>query len=155
MKERRKEPECGRSLRLFAALPLWIGQLERCHRKLNQRFSRKEATNAVGGELQKRTAASGQVLLVADVLIGRDEQIEFGFGLAQEITVLDATPAALPGRHADMSGENLVHGPRDAFVQQDFHAAVGERRADSELSRMRQAISRVTEGKHSRHSSKL
>jgi len=82
-------------------------------------------------------------------------QFAFRFSQTQEIAVLDAAPTALLGRQAHMTRKYFVHGPRDAFILQDFHAAAGVSRADSELSRTRQAMGRVTEGKHSRNSSKV
>ncbi len=50
-----------------------------------------------------------------------------------------------------MGGEKFVHRPGNALVQQDPHAAVGISNAVSDRSRMRRAISPVTEGKHSRN----
>ena len=46
-----------------------------------------------------------------------------------------------------------VHRPRRAFVQEDSHVA-GESNACPERSNTRQAKSRVTDGKHSRNSSR-
>ena len=40
---------------------------------------------------------AGQILLVTDVLVRRDEQIEFAFGPPQQITIFDPTPTVLPG----------------------------------------------------------
>ena len=111
------------------------------------------AAEFVGGKFQDGDAPAREVLLIADVLVGGDEQVELGFGQAQQVAVLDAAPASLLGRRSFMAGEQLVHRPGDALVQKDSHAAAGESSARSERSRMRQAISRVTLGKHSRNSS--
>jgi len=51
-----------------------------------------------------------------------------------------------------MTAQDLVHGPGDAFVQQDSHAADGIK-ACSERSNTWRANSRLTDGKHSRNSS--
>ena len=48
--------------------------------------------------------------------------------------------------------KKYMHRPRHALVQQDSHAA---RRADSDRANIRQAISRVTDGKQSRNSSNV
>jgi|GEM_PF-2469883 len=50
-------------------------------------------------------------------------------------------------------GKGFVHRPRHTLIQEDVHAAAVSN-ADSDWSRMRRAVSRVTEGKHSRNSSR-
>jgi hypothetical protein len=53
-----------------------------------------------------------------------------------------------------MPGEKLAQGPRDALVEEDLHEPAATI-ADLDLSRSWRAISRLTEGKHSRNSERV
>ena len=130
-----------------------IACFDASHRSLDFSGCGEDAAKVVAGKLDDRDAASGEVLLVADVLVGRDEQVEFRFRQPQEITVLDSAPAALRRRGSGVACEQPVHRPWHTFVQQDVHA--GASSADSERSRTAQAIARVTDGKHSINSSSV
>src|SRR5213596_1239725 len=68
---------------------------------------------------------------------------------------LESAPANPLWGLALVAGQDSAHRPRDALVQQDFHALAGASSAASERSRTRRAMSRVTEGKHSRKSSRV
>ena len=91
-----------------------------------------------------------RILLVSNILIGSDEQIEFAFGLFQQLAIFDSAPAALLRSLTLMTDQKFVHRPRHALVQKNLHAAAAERRNCSERSKILQAILRVTEGKHSK-----
>lgn len=93
--------------------------------------------------------------MVADVLVGGEEQVKLRFGEAEQLPILDSAPPAPRHRHAFVTDKQLVDRPGDAFIQQDSHAEAGVSNATSEHSRTRQAISRVTDGKHSRNSSSV
>lgn len=114
----------------------------------------KDAAEVVGCEFDDCNPATEEVLLITDILVGSDEQIELDFGLPEQIAVLDSSPALFLRSSAIMAGKKPAHRPRHALVQQDLHAAAASS-ADSERSRTWQAISRVTEGKHSMNSSRL
>ena len=122
---------------------------------LNPGGGSTDAAQVVGGKFENRNAATGEVLLVTDVLIGRNEQVEAAFGQAQQVAILDASLAAFLGVDGIMANEEIVHWPRHALVQQDSHAGVGASKAVSDRSKTLQAISRVTNGKHSRNSSSV
>ena len=113
----------------------------------------EDAPEIIRREFQDGDDPARQVLLIANVLIGGDEEIEVSLGLAKEFAVLDAFPALLLRGDALVAGEQSVHRPRDAFVQQDSHA--GATKADSDRSNTRHASSRVVVGKHSRNSSSV
>jgi len=107
----------------------------------------------VGGKFEDRYFPIYEILLIADILVGRDKEIEFRFGKLQEVAVGNASSSPFLGGRAVVADQKFVHRPRNAFVEQDFHAAARERRAASERSRIFCVISRVTDGKHSRNSS--
>lgn len=130
-----------------------ITSLDAGHRGLDFSGSGEDAAEVVAGKLDDRDAASGEVLLVADVLVGRDEPVELQFRQPKEVAVLDSAPTPFLRCGAGVIGEQLVHRPRHAFVQQDVHA--GASSADSERSKTAQAMARVTDGKHSRNSSSV
>src|ERR1017187_6786160 len=122
---------------------------------LNKLRRRLDATIIIGRKFQNGNLPASEILLVTNVLVGRDEQVEFVFRQPEQIAVLDPAPAALLGGGTFMAGKKFAHRPGDAFVQKNFHSATGVSSADSELSRTRQAIARVTDGKHSRNSSRV
>ena len=126
--------------------------LARNNRGLNLNGGREETAQVVRGEFQDRDAASGEVLLVADVLVGGDKQVELAIRQTEQVAVLDAAPTAFLGSSAFVANEQLVHRPRHALVQEDSHVASS---TDSERSKSWRAIWRVTDGKHSRNSSRV
>jgi len=71
----------------------------------------------------------------------------------EEAAIFDAAPAVLLGSGTVVAGQQPVHRPRHTLIPQDSHAATGSSKASSERSKIRRAISRVTDGKHSRNSS--
>ena len=130
-----------------------ITSLDAGHHGLNFSRCREDASEVIGGKLDDRDAASGEVLLLADVLVGRDEKVELRFRQPEEVAALDFSPAPFLRRGAGVTGEQRVHWPRHVFVLQDVHA--GASSADSERSKTAQAMARVTDGKHSRNSSSV
>ena len=117
----------------------------------NQCRSRFDSAQVIGGEFEDRNPKASEILLVSDVLVRGNEDFEFAFSQAQQLAIFDAAPSALLGRSAFMADEESVHRPGNALVQQDFHAGINN--ADSDRSKIRRAISLVTEGKHSKNSS--
>jgi hypothetical protein len=126
-----------------------------CNRSLDERRSSLDASKVVGGKLQNRKTTTLKVLLVTQILVRRDEQVELALGQPEQVAVPDAAPTALLRRRALATRKKSVHRPWYAFIQQNSHAAEERSSADSELSRTRRAISRVTDGKHSRNSSSV
>src|SRR5881394_2659869 len=102
-------------------------------------------------KFQNGNARPEEILLVANVLIGGDKEIELVNSQRQQCAVLCSSPPSSLNAGAIVSAEEMAHGPRDSFVQSDPHA--GASSTASERSRTRHAISRVTDGKHSRNSS--
>ena len=88
-----------------------------------------------------------------NVLIGRNEKIELAAANCISAPFLITLPAAFLNAGTLMCGEQMPHGPRDALVQQDSHT--GASSIASERSKTRRAISRLTDGKHSRNSSNV
>lgn len=120
---------------------------------LNESGRSLDSPQLVRGKLEDADAPSGEVLLVAKVLVRCDKQVEFGLGQPQKLAVLDAAPATFLGRRAGVSGEQFVQGPGHTLVQQNVHAASSASSVDSDRSKTRHAISRETVGKQSRNSS--
>ena len=58
------------------------------------------ALDIVGREFEDRNLASGEVLLITNILIGSDEEIEISFSQAQQFAVLDTGPAPRLNTHA-------------------------------------------------------
>ena len=96
----------------------------------------------------------GKILLIAEVLVGGDEEIEFRFSHAQKLAVAETSPAPVARRHAFMTDEQMAEWPRHALVQQDSHETEAMI-TDSERSRSSQAIPRLTEGKYSTNSASV
>jgi len=118
---------------------------------LNQNRGGHETAELVRGQFQNGDAATGEVLLVAEVLVRGQEEVEVLPGKIQQLTILDAFPTQLLRGAAFMAGEPPVQRPWHALVEEDRHAA-GWSTAACEWSSMRTAISRVTVGKHSMNS---
>ena len=129
--------------------------LDRGNRRSNQGCRRLNPPIVVRGKFKNGDLPSREILLIAHVLIRRDEYVEFSFCTTKEVSILEASPAAPLRRLASMSGEELVHGPWNALVQKDFHDIAGANSANSDVSKTRRANSRVTDGKHSRNSSRV
>ena len=96
-----------------------------------------------------------EVLLITDILIGRDKKVEMSFCQPQEFTVLDAFPTAIARGNALVFIKDVAHWYWKTFVQQDSHPYDLDNNAVSDLSNTRQAISRVTDGKQTRNSSSV
>jgi hypothetical protein len=90
--------------------------------------------------------------LISNVLIRGDKKLKTFFGEAEQLSICNAAPATLLRCFAFVFNEQHVDGPGDALVQKNSHT-VGDSKADSDRSKTRQAITRVTDGKHSRNSS--
>ena len=110
-----------------------------------------DPAQVIRGEFKDRNPKTSEILLVTDVLVRGNEDFESAFGQPQQLAIFDAAPPARLGRSAFMANEKFVHRPGNALVQQDFHAGISN--ADSDRSKIRRAISLVTEGKHSKNSS--
>jgi hypothetical protein len=93
--------------------------------------------------------------LILDILVRGYEEVEFPFGKAKQIAIGNTAPPSPLRRLTLMIRKEFMQRPRDTFVEEDFQAAVGETNAASDRSRTRRAISRVTDGKHSRNSSSV
>lgn len=106
----------------------------------------------VGRHLENRELSGRQVLLVAQILVRGDEEIVFLFGQTQKVAVFKPAPTATLRTRANVADKVFGQRPRDTLVEDNPHAA---RSAASESSRTWQAISLVTDGKHSRNSSRL
>ena len=117
---------------------------------LNLNSRGADAAEGVSREFKNRDTASGKVLLVTDVLVGGDEQVELSFGERSRSPFLMPPQPRFWAIVQSWPTSSLC-GPWHALVQQDSHADAGASRADSERSRTRRAISRVTDGKHSRN----
>jgi hypothetical protein len=134
--------------------PSKLARLKQRERSLDEAHACDDPAELVCGKQKNGDATASEILLVSQTLIRRDEEIELCFSEAQQFAVLDTVPTATLHRLAIMPGQVLCQGPRDAFIEPDRHGAAGESRADSDRSNKRQAISRVTVGKHSRYSSR-
>ena len=121
-------------------------------RTLNRRRRSIDAVEVVRRQFEDRNPTVRKILLVADVLVRGDEEVELAFSQTEQLTIFYAAPSALLRGGAFVTGQEFVHRPRNALVEKDVHVTDNEA---SERSRRRQAISRVTEGKHSRNSSSV
>jgi hypothetical protein len=108
------------------------------HGKANQFTARQDAPEIVGGKFEDCGPSPLEILLVADILVASDEKVEFTVGFLNQIPIFDGMPTAFLGGGAIMAGEDFVHRPGDALVEQDPHAA--ENSADSERSKTSTAI---------------
>jgi hypothetical protein len=106
----------------------------------------------VGRQFKDRDFPVRQVLLVAKVLVGCHKEIVFLFSKSEQITILETSPSTALRTGACMAVKMLGQWPWNTLVENDPHAAS---RAASERSRTLHAMSLVTDGKHSRNSSRL
>jgi hypothetical protein len=74
------------------------------------------------------------------------------FSESQQFTIFNALPAAIARRYAFVAGEASTNRYGQAFVQEDSHAYDFDNKANSDRSKIRQTMSRVTEGKQVRNS---
>src|SRR5438874_9745470 len=114
----------------------------------NQSLGALYTPQVVGGKFNDRDLESGKILLVAEVLIGRNKNVEFTFSFPKEVAVFESTPTALLCSGAFVVSKEFAHRPGNTFIQQNLHAETAARRADSDRSSTWRAISLVTEGKH-------
>ncbi len=128
-----------------------LPRLRGLNRRTDQGDGGLNAAQVVGGEFENGYAKTSQVLLIAHVLVRSNEKLELAFRPTKQFSILDSAPTTFLGRSTLVAREEFVHRPGNALVQQDSHAAVGISSAVSDRSRMRRAISHVTEGKHSRN----
>jgi len=63
------------------------------------------------------------VLLIRQILVYRDEHIEFGCSQAEKSAVLNMLPTELLYRPGFMTRQITQQTPVDAFVNQDLHSA--------------------------------
>lgn len=69
-------------------------------------------------------AAAGEILLIAKILIGRDDGFETGgLGGAQEVTVLQIAPVSFVGRGDLVSGQETPKRRGCSLIEQDAHGA--------------------------------
>lgn len=114
-----------------------------------------EASQVIGREHDHPDAPSGEILLIRKILVGREKEVEFGFGRCEESPVSLSGPPPLPDGRACVAAKSVVDRPRNALVEQDPHAGGTDNSAARDVSRTRRASSRETEGKHSRNSSSV
>ena len=62
-----------------------------------------------------------EVLLVADTLVRSEKEIEVIFSQPEQLTILDAAPAAILYHLACVTGKYAVHRGRHTFIQKDPH----------------------------------
>ena len=78
----------------------------------------------IGPQFQDRQPLPGEVLLIAEVFVGENEEIESRvLHSGEEGSVLDAAPAHLLRSGNFMAGERVADLHRNAFVEQHPHAA--------------------------------
>lgn len=77
----------------------------------------------IGAEFEDGYSHAGEPVLVANILVGRDENVEpFALGGPQEIAVARLVPAHLEGMpHLDMA-KSGSEAPRNAMVENDPQA---------------------------------
>ena len=120
----------------------------------NLRPFRADRWPVVGRQNQNRELPSNDVLLVFEVLIGRDERLELPFCFPEQIAVLQCAPAHLLCRANRVAPQEPAQRTGRACVEQDFHAA-GWSVSFWAYSSTATACTRVTSGKQSRYSSRL
>ncbi len=103
-------------------------------------------------EFQNRQSPTGQILLMAKVLVRDDEEVKPGvLGRGQEVAIFDSRPALfLDGGGGVVLRECLAHLRGNAFVEQDLHAAAWCSSSCWLFRRTPTANSRETDGKDSR-----
>ena len=119
--------------------------------RANQCLGGPDSTQVIGGELEDPNPKASEILLISDILVRGNEDLEFAFRQPQQLTIFDASPPTSLRGSAFMTDKEFVHRPWNALIQQDLHAGISN--ADSDRSKIRRAISLVTEGKHSKNSS--
>lgn len=72
-----------------------FARLDRGDRGLNLGSSGMDTTELIGRKFEDGDATALQILLVAEVLVGSDEQVKCTFGALQQFSILDAGPASL------------------------------------------------------------
>jgi hypothetical protein len=77
----------------------------------------------IGTEFEDRHPHAGEPVLVANILVGRDENVEpFALGGPEEIAVAQLVPAHLEGMpHLDVA-KSGPEAPRNAMVEDDPQA---------------------------------
>jgi hypothetical protein len=77
----------------------------------------------IGAEFEDGYSHASEPVLVANILVGSDENVEpFALGGPQEIAVAQLVPADLEGMpHLDIA-ENGSQAPRNAMIENDAQA---------------------------------
>jgi len=123
--------------------------------RLQQGSGSDNSTQIIRREFKNGDVALTEVLLITDILIGGDKKVEMSFCKTQQFTVFDAFPTTIACRYALMFSKDIAHWYWKAFVQQDPHPFYVDNNAVSERSNIRQAMSRLTDGKQARNSSSV
>src|SRR5229473_2808853 len=97
-----------------------------------------------------------QVLLMLDVLVYRDEDIQFLFGQREQLSIFFAAESFVADRFAFVPalGKKELHPPEQALVQKQFHFRVAAKLILAS-SRAAMASARLTLGRSSRNSLRL
>ena len=121
--------------------------------RLNHGGCHADTAKIISRAVPRQQSWNGEDSVDNECSVGRDTRIELlrsqrqSFAVPYAVHPCSDLDAVVPGEPACRAG------PWDALVQQDSHA--GASNTASERSKTCRAISRVTDGKHSRNSSKL
>ena len=133
-------------------IPRKLSRLHGINARDNGRQMMPDCRPVVGRQFEYGDFAIGQILLIAEVLVGGHKEIELLLRELEQIPILETSPPAALRAGAGMDTKMFGQRPRNALVEDKSHAAS---RAASERSNTRQAKSLVTEGKHSINSSRV
>jgi hypothetical protein len=121
-----------------------IAGTERVHRGDDLRLVSVNLRPARRGQYQNRQSSSGEVLLAAQLLVGRDEGIEGRFRRCEEGAVVEPGPTHFMGRGDGVAAQRSTQRYGSTLVKENSHAhhAVGAARL-----RRRQTLLRVPQHK--------
>jgi len=87
-----------------------------------------DARPAGGGQHDNGDFATREILLISEILIGRDQNGKAVlFGLLQQLAVFQIIPAQIKDCGDLMGGEVFTKGNRSALVEKDAHSSCFER----------------------------
>jgi hypothetical protein len=101
----------------------WLSSVDRVH---DPREGATDKTPSVSSEDDDCNLAGGQVLLINQIFVGRQQDIEFGFlGCTQQFPVQEHTPSLLTCRFDSMAVEGIPNANRRPLVKRDKHQLAG------------------------------
>ena len=80
-----------------------------------------------GGQNQNGNFSSGEILLVLKIFVGRDEQVKFRLGFAEQVAVAQIRPAFFKGSGDGVFGECAAERSGRSLVEKNFHATTSAR----------------------------